>query len=480
MNAAPVRVRAAAELERRRRKAAQSVAPAPDICEWIETQFYIPERQHESNPAMTLEPYQRAVLREAERRDAAGKFVYDLVLWSDIKKSAKSTIAAAVVLYRALHTEWGSFKIVANDLKQADSRVAFYIRRALELNKALGKRATIRNYKITLDNHSTIEAIPVDPKGEAGGNDDMIEFTELHASESKAALKMWTETTIPPTKHGYAQRWIDTYAGNSGESPILEPLYEQIVKQGQRLTLPGAPDGLEVFANGRLLGLWNTKPRMSWQTPEYYESEARVLLPNEFQRVHRNQWTTSEEVFVPREWWLSCYRADISPIGKHTPMVLAMDAAVSGDCFAIVGVSIENGHTIVRYVRTWKPAHGEKLNYAEQEAELRRLFTLYNVIEVCYDPYQLHDMTTRLSGLAWFNAFNQGADRLIADKLLRDCIQERRLAHSNEPDLTEHITNANAKAEGEKLRIVKRAEAMKIDACVALSMANHEVRRLNL
>jgi phage terminase large subunit-like protein len=40
--------------------------------------------------------------------------------------------------------------------------------------------------------------------------------------------------------------------------------------------------------------------------------------------------------------------------------------------------------------------------------------------------------------------------------------------------------NANAEIKGEKMRIVKRAEYMKIDLTVALSMAAYEALRLNL
>ncbi|HJX57497.1 MAG TPA: hypothetical protein VJ325_02130, partial [Thiobacillus sp.] len=74
-----------------------------DVIDWIQSEFIIPE----TRGPMPLVPYQQAFLREAHRRDADGKFVYDLVLWSDIKKSIKSCIAAAVILFRALHTEYG-------------------------------------------------------------------------------------------------------------------------------------------------------------------------------------------------------------------------------------------------------------------------------------------------------------------------------------------------------------------------------------
>lgn len=466
-----------------------------DMVTWIESEFYIPELLHKDDPpAMKLMPYQKAVLREADRRDADGKFVYDFVLWSDIKKSIKSCIAAAVVLYRALHTAWGSFKIIANDLEQADSRVFFYIRRALELNKKLKAHCTIRNYKINIDNHTYIQAIPVDPDGEAGGNDDMLEFTELHGFKSKAALKLWTEMTPSPTKHGYSQRWADTYAGNSGESPLLEPIYQLLVQPENMLDL--GIEGLEVYRKDRILCLWNTIPRCTalpndWQTPDYYASQSAQLTPNEFLRVHRNQWITSAEAFIPPEWWHTC-QGEIPELEPNEPVVVGVDAAVSNDCFAIVVVSRRGDYTYKRYVRIWTPQRGQKLSYVNihdpndinyPEGEIRRLVHEFNVVQIAYDPYQLHDMATRLraEGIGWFRPFSQAQDRLKADKQLRDDIRDRRLVHDGDPGLTEHVLNANAEIpekEENKLRIIKRADHLKIDACVALSMANAEIRRL--
>jgi len=446
-----------------------------DVVTWIERHFFIPERLSETPPAMPLAPYQRAVLREACRTDGNGKFVYDTVVWSDIKKSAKSSIAGAVALYRAIHTPYGSFKIVANDLKQADSRVFYYIRRAIELNPDLSSRATIRNYKISLVNKAEIEAVPVDPSGEAGGNDDFIEFTELHAASSKASQRMWSEMTIPPTKYGRAQRWIDTYAGHNGESPILEQLYDECVRPEKGLTLvdPEAPDDLELYRSGSILCLWNTKPRMAWQTADYYESEAKVLPPVEFERMHRNQWGRSQNVFVSAEWWAGCKADELPQFNDRDPLIIGVDAGVSNDCFALVGVTRKDDLIYVRYVRIFTPPPQGTLDFSEPETVLRALAAAYNVIEFAYDPYQLHDMATRLKrdGLR-FRAFDQGQDRLLADKQLYDAIRDRRIVHGGQRDLTAHIENANAETNGERMRIVKRATNLKIDAAVALSMAH--------
>lgn len=472
--------------------------------DWLQSQFYIPERIGQTPPAIQLAPYQQAVLDEAYRTDDKGNFIYSVIVWSDIKKSAKSSIAAAVALHRASTLPYSSIKVVANDLKQADSRVAFYARRAIELNEGLGKRVKIRpsGYAIRFtDMHSQIEAIPVDPKGEAGGNDDLIIFSELWAANQTAAMRMWSEMTLSPTKFGHSQRWVETYAGFTGESPLLEQLYETGVKQGKQLNLTenflkahppaNAENGdqkidlsdLEVYANGSLLCLWNTHPRLPWQTPEYYIAEATVLLPSEFQRMHRNQWVSSQQSFVPIEWVRACEVEVLPPLDRYREVVIGIDAAVSDDCFAIVAVSRKDDKIIVRYARKWTPPQGGKLLFSNHdnpadtdypEGEIRRLADEFNCIAFVYDAYQLESFCANLraEGIGLFKSFSQGAPRLSADKALYDMIRERRLIYSNEPDLVEHIGNANSTADDrETLRIVKRAQSLKIDLAVALSMA---------
>jgi phage terminase large subunit-like protein len=76
--------------------------------------------------------------------------------------------------------------------------------------------------------------------------------------------------------------------------------------------------------------------------------------------------------------------------------------------------------------------------------------------------------------------FKQGEQRLKADKLLYDMVRDKRMMHDGDGILREHVTNANAKTEGEKLRIIKRAEHLKIDLAVALSMATERATALNL
>ena len=455
-----------------------------DAVRWIQTHFYIPE----TNGPIILYPFHQAGLKEALAVDD-GLFRYSTVVWSAIKKSAKSSIAAAVALWMAWQKPWSSVKIIANDLKQADSRVFYYIRRSLELNQDMRKMVDIRNYHITLPNHSTIEALPIDPTGEAGGNDDLVIYSELWGWKNDAAKKMWTETTLSPLKYGKSLRWAETYSGATGESPVLEQLWERGVKEGVCIDAEN-----EFYRNQRLLCIWNTKPSTPWQTSEYYAQESADLLENEFNRVHRNQWGSSESSFIPTEWLDAC-KGNPPPYEKLEPWVIALDAAISGDCFGLVAVTRKNGITIVRAVRKWTPPPGGKILYnapigtppeldETPAGELRRLCNRHSVVKVCFDEYQLYSFCNQMKEelIVFFEAFPQTGKRLQADKALRDAIRERHILYDGNLDLREHLINANAKTEGEtdKLRLVKRSDKLKIDLAVSLSMANYEAVKMNL
>lgn len=493
--------------------AERSSIPSPVA--WIEKNFFIPETRKDPDLRghIVLEQYQRDTIEEALSRDENGLFKYSLIVWSDIKKSAKSTIAAAVNLYRANYADWGEFYVIANDLKQANSRVAMYIRRAIQLNPKMKATWRSQGYTTTSPSGSTIEAVPIDPSGEAGSNADQMTWSELWGANEEAKQNMWAEMTNSPTKFGQSFRWVESYAGWAEEAELLYSLYELGTKQGHLLwpdrlypVTGGDPAPLELYVNesARMLCLWNTKPRCPWQTPEYYASEAKVLSPNQFNRIHRNQWVSSTETFVPMEWWYACqHPMPVDPakpepnewpiIPKNHPHIIALDAAVSGDCF---GLTMGCRHPLIaneiltQYVQKWTPELSGKIDFQGTEEHpgpervLRKLIAGYNVIEVAYDAYQLHDMATRLSreGLAWFRVFSQQADRMIADAGLKDKIRDRKIWHRGEPELTEHIQNANAQEDKEdrKLRIVKRTEKLKIDLAVCESMMSHELMRLNL
>lgn len=444
----------------------------PDPVEWIQNEFYIPE----TGQPMELYPAQIEPLREALSLEN-GQFKYSLVLWSAIKKSAKSSIAGAVGLWMAFNRPYANVRIIGNDLKQSISRVYEYCRRAIELHPQWKSQCKINRSEIYLPNHSKIEAVACDPSGEAGGGDDIVIYTELWAWKNEAAQKLWSETTLSPLKFGQSLRWAETYAGFvGGGSPVLWGLYENLVQHKDPYN---AEYETYLNPNTRQFALWMTKPSLPWQTPAYYASEEGVLTPSEFSRLHGNQWAASADQFVPDAWWNGC-QTGVEPYEANTPCIMAVDAAVSGDCFAVLVLSGRGNQQDydVRYARAWYPKAHQKMAYSgddSPDSEIRRLVNEMNISEICYDEYQLHKMMTDYKNemLAHVYAFPQGKERLIADKALQDSIRARQIHHSGEPDLKQHIQNADASTEGDKskLRLIKRSENGKIDLAVCLSMA---------
>lgn len=484
----------------------------PDPVAWITQHFYIPELRG----PIVLYPHQEQAIREALKRDDDGLFRYSTCIYSDIKKSAKSTIVAAVALWRAFQVDstdgWGSIYIIANDLKQADSRVAYYMRRAIELNPELRAVCQVKNYKTVLPNNTFIEAIPIDPTGEAGSNADMVVFSELWGAHSKAQERMWSESTLPPGKFGKSQRWVETYAGFEGESNLLWNLYDQTVLRGQRLD----PD-LEIYADprARLFALWNTIPRLPWQTEEYYTSERAVLLPSEFNRMHRNQWSQgSQEAYLPSiALWDAC-KEKLPELDRRTRLVIGIDGAFgrkaqASDCFAVVGISVhptDRKRQAVRLVKTWQAKPGEQIDGEEVESYLRWLWNTYAISVLVYDPALLQFMAQRLnksgmyrrewwnprselvkSGALYCKEFSQGNDRILADGSLLDRILDRGIVWDESIDgadtLRDHLQHADQKKEtgvkeGRAIRMIKRSEKQKIDAAVAAAEASYEAAQL--
>lgn len=494
-------------LSRTSNKAVSLPLSLGDPALWVSKYFY----DYDTKNLLGLFPVQEAPLREALSRKPDGTFKYDTVLWSWMKKSAKSMVIAAVADFVACHKPKASVKLIGNDLKQADSRVGYYLRESILLGKEQGydgaagskmqefrKNTIIKGYHILYPNGSKIEMIPVDPRGEAGGNDDLMVFSELWGWKHKSHQDMWAEMTISPNRFGYAQRWIDTYAGFEGESPILEDLFEILVKKGKRLDIP---ENDECYTNqeGNIFGTWVTKHHLPWQTPAYYASERANLKENQFRRLHLNQWVGSEDAFIDISWWDElCLDMELPPDYKTEPLIICLDAGVHSDTFAIVAVARHRLYEakirgdglsapdvlIRRYARAFTPPPDGKLkffsddpNEVTPESELKRLIKERNVVQVAYDPWQLEHFVDQMeyeTG-AWFEPYGQGSERELGDKMLYDMIREGRMKHAGHKTdpLREHLMNANAKVIGDdsRLRIVKRDEKRKIDLAVALAMA---------
>src|SRR5574343_115793 len=472
---------------------------------WARRHFYIPETEG----LIQLQPFQVGVLDYAFKR-VNGRFRFDTILISEPKKSGKSTITG--VVGRWASEEWGKFGevlYVGNDLEQAKGRGFAAHKHSIELTPGyerakglLPDQWQVLSTEMThIPSGTKVKATATDYRGEAGPNPIITIWEEMWGFGHTDALRFWAEVAPSPTRSD-SVRFIATYAGYEGESELLWGLYQSGVKESRQLTsadIPGFPDGLiPCYVNeaARMFTFWDSGTqarRMPWQQGErgaaYYASEEATQTQQQFRRLHLNEWVSGESEFVPIAWWDACNEGPAPlPEGDPTPLVVALDAAISGDCFGLTAVSrhpIKENAVRVRMHQKWTPAKGSPIDFREPEAALRYVTGHFNVAAIVYDPYQLHDFCTRLAqeGLGYFREFSQGNERLEADGMLYQLIANRRIAHGGEPDLREHIQNCNAKLskdEDNRLRIIKKAEQRKIDLAVCLSMASYDCLRLNL
>lgn len=222
------------------------------------------------------------------------------------------------------------------------------------------------------------------------------------------------------------------------------------------------------------------------------ESERRVLLKAEWEDIDE------AESFLPSmTLWDAC-QEQLPTLTNREPMVIAMDGATGrtdskSDCFAVLGMTRHPKRAedvAARLTAKWQAQAGQHIDFEGTDERpgplkfIRNLCQVYNVVQICYDPHELHYAAQVLNkeNIAWLKEFPQGTQRGEADKQLLDLIMQRRLAHDGDPDLREHIANADQKkdAQDKKLRIVKREESLKIDLAICLSMSSYETLRLNL
>jgi hypothetical protein len=237
--------------------------------------------------------------------------------------------------------------------------------------------------------------------------------------------------------------------------------------------------------------------------------------------------------YIPITTWDRCYDVSLGgglPPGDNTPCVMAADASVSGDLFAIVVATrhpVRNAHPAIRDVFTTNPREEDQdvIDFDKIEMFIRfyiaggcpfghpksmpmisrkRLtgdplpdcplclaadWTVpgHNVVQFTYDPYQLADVAQHLSrdSLVWADPFDQNTERFVSDGTLYQRAMKLELAHNGSAELRQGIRNATVKlgsgpSEDSKMRIIKREAKLKIDAAVAAGMAVKRVLDLNL
>jgi hypothetical protein len=372
--------------------------------------------------------------------------------------------------------------VIANDLSQAQERVFDLIAKQVRTMGLVRRGAAALSATEILfpETGTRIVALPADFAGASGAIFGVSSWTELWAFRYEAHARLWEEMTPIPNRRSL--RIVDSYAGFTGDSPILEPLWARaLAGQGLDAELP-------ILASGKLWAYIDTgeeAQRRGWlgdpsEMQAYYEEQAESLRPGTYARLHLNAWQSGEEAFVTSEDWEACVERSARPLTPEQAsglrLSVGVDAATKADCAAVVAVARQDdGRLRVVRHRIWTPKRGQPLDLEETIVkfvlELRRD---YQVAAVLFDPYgmQVPEVMLRRSGLRMVEFPQTQSNQTRAGDNLWHLIRERRLAAYPDKELRQHVLNAVAVETGRGWRLAKEKASRKIDGVVALSMAS--------
>jgi phage terminase large subunit-like protein len=444
------------------------------LVQWAEENIIL-----DDGKLIRFEDHQRRILNHCFTFDENGKLPYSVIIYSCIKKSGKTEANAIVQAWFAYNIEPPNEIITAaNKREQAIARAFKRVKVFIERNPFLHGQAHITDKQITLNNGTSILAIPNDATGEAGANMGLTCWDELWGFSTERNRRLWDELCPVPTRKN-SIRFVSTYAGFTGESNLLEELYSQVftesgeVKEGVERPLG---DDLPCYAIGGMFVYWDHEPRMPWQTPEYYESQKKQLRPGTYLRLHENRWVSSESGLFDMDRWDQCVNTNHSPPlpDRRISLYCGIDASVKKDRSAVVTVYKKDGRVFLGPKRIWQPTSASPLDLEETiEAYLLELHKGYRILRVNYDPFQFHRSSVTLTkqGLP-MQEYPQTIPNLTAcGQNLFDLVQGGNLVLYPSKSLRYEASCAIAKETSRGIRIAKESTSAKVDQVVALAMA---------
>ena len=397
------------------------------------------------------------------------------------KKNGKSTAEAAIGCYRMCRhifepdapDEEGY--CLAIDKEQASWIIYRKIRLAIERNPRLSPLFKCTNdYIAAIDGRSILRPLPLDASI-AGLNPSFVLADEIWGIIHEKQRRAWDEMTRVPTRRD-PLTVVATYAGWE-DIGLLWDMYQQGLAKREAIA-KGEPDPFPRFYFLWLDGFEGNKA--SWVTEQYLDEQrtAPGMRAKTFDRYHRNQWTTGDDVFVEPHQLDPCITFSIvRGFPKAEELYVAIDVGPKHDATSVVAVS---GRLVDETVRVrlvdheiWVAEPGETLDLSCIQDWVDDIATDQNVREIHYDPYQMVRVAGELDAAGYDTAeYTQSVGRLCElHNCLADLIFERKLELYPDDDVRQHLLNARIKEHIQGWRLVKSTGRRKIDLAIALGMA---------
>ena len=204
----------------------------------------------------------------------------------------------------------------------------------------------------------------------------------------------------------------------------------------------------------------------------FYADQLTKQPENEFRRFYLNQWTRSQESWLPAGAWDECLGDEQIPDGAE--IAVGVDVALYHDHTAVVWCWRDDEGRMVLRSRTWAPpADGSGIDAADIVTHIRDLSLRYRIRGVSYDPrfFDVPARTLADEGVRMLE-HPQSPERMVpACGFAYESIVAGAVVHDGDLVLTEHVLAAAQRAGERGWTLSKGRSRQKIDACIAMVLA---------
>jgi phage terminase large subunit-like protein len=344
---------------------------------------------------------------EFYKRDEEGRRIYRLGVLGVPRGNGKSPLAAGLGLYELL-TRRDSPDVFCAAGSREQARIVFnFARSFVETGPLLDVVRVGRNELIYPDGTGSMRVVSADGSLQFGHSVSCAIVDEAHVFATQKHQDLWEAFETALHKRLDSFLLAITTAG-SDRTSLLGRLVESSLAQ---LSLE-RQDGLTVGRdeeNGVLLwwyaapdtaelddeATWRAANPASWVDLRDLRRQRNSPGTSEsaFRRLHLNQWTYAEDVWITPARWAACRSENEIP--ERAEVFVGVDASFSGDATAVAWAWKNDEGTILVRAQIWSaleetPAHvhvaGGHINLEAVEDFVTALGQRYRVREVVYDP----------------------------------------------------------------------------------------------
>lgn len=425
---------------------------------------------------LILEKWQRELLDELYLVDDEGRRVYKEALVGVARKNGKSSLASAIALHGLVATGEAGPEVYAAAGSIDQARIVFQqAREYVEASPYL--RQWLRPLRSAIrckSNNGIFRVLSADGPLAHGLNPSLVVVDELWAHKKPELYFALTTGVIAREEPLVVSI---TTAGFDRDSICWDVYQRGMALQAQGLDAMREAGFLFVWhaaapdAKPGSRRAWKAANPSSWVTSEVLEREYDRLPEAVFRRLHLNQWTESEDSWIPPDDWDSC--AGKPRIDKEGSVWAGVDIGIKRDASALLWCQWHGDTLHVRHsIHTPKP--DRPLSAQENRIRVRNLAKRTPALrEVCFDPWAFQESSEELAeeGIPMVQ-FDQNASRMApASERLYELVKEHRLVHDGDPVLRRQVLAAVATETERGWRISKRKSRERIDAAIALAMA---------